>query len=147
MLHFEGDQDLPLPPADLCARLADARFLVQCLPDVESVAQAELGEATCVLRPGFSFIRGTLDMHLRVVEATPGQELRVHVQTRGIGSKSAVEARLTFAPKDGGTQVHWAADVMELGGLLKAMPQGLLKAAAQKVIADVWKGVESRLAS
>ena len=147
MLHFEGDQDLPLAPADLYARLRDARFLVQCLPDVESVSQAEPHEAAGVLRPGFSFIRGTLDMHLRVTETTPGQALQVHVQTRGIGSKSAVEARLTFTPHDAGTQAHWSADVVELGGLLKAVPQGLLKAAAQRVIADVWKGVESRLAS
>jgi carbon monoxide dehydrogenase subunit G len=147
MLHFEGDEAFPQTPTDLYARLSDARFLVQCLPDVESVSHAEAQSASGVLRPGFSFVRGTLEMHLQVVPLTPEKAIQVQVRTKGVGTTSAVEARLTFIPKDDGTQLHWVADVRELGGLLKAVPQGLLKAAAQKVIADVWKGVQNRLAS
>ena len=36
MLQFEGDRDFTLAPADLWAKLTDARFLVQCIPDVDS---------------------------------------------------------------------------------------------------------------
>src|SRR5438067_1801791 len=41
MLHFEGTRDFARPPAEVWARLTDARFLVKCLPGVESVKQAD----------------------------------------------------------------------------------------------------------
>ena len=39
MLRFEGDRDFPQAPAELFTRLRDARFLVECIPDVESVRE------------------------------------------------------------------------------------------------------------
>jgi carbon monoxide dehydrogenase subunit G len=145
MLHFEGDRTFSLPPAELWTKLSDARFLVDCIPGVESVSEREADHTTCVLRPGFAFVRGTLELTLRVTEAVAGNMARLQLQTKGIGSTSAVGAAMTFAPHDGGAQVHWTADVTELGGLLKAVPQGLIKAAAQKVIADAWDAVEKRV--
>jgi carbon monoxide dehydrogenase subunit G len=147
MLRFEGDTNFPQPPAAVFARLSDARFLVQCIPGVESVSQAEPTVAVCVLRTGFSFIRGTLEITLRVVEAVEPQLLRFHAHGKGIGSSNDVEAVLNFAPLDGGTRIHWSADITNLTGLIKAVPQGLLKGAAQKVIADVWTTVQARMGS
>jgi carbon monoxide dehydrogenase subunit G len=145
MLHFEGDKDLPLAPADLFGRLSDARFLVQCIPGVEAVSKAGADEAVCVLRPGFSFVRGTLEVTLHVVERTGSASLGLVVSSKGIGSTSTVAAALHLATQAGGTRIHWTADIQELGGLLKAMPPGLIKASAQKVIADVWSVVEEKI--
>ena len=147
MVHFEGDKDFPLAPAELWGKLTDARFLVQCIPDVQVVSRSEPDWAVCTLRPGFSFVRGTLELTLRVGEAVEGTSARFLVHTKGIGSTSDVEAALAFRPQDGGTRVHWTADVKELGGLLKAVPRGLIQAAAQKVIADSWAAVEANLAA
>ncbi len=146
MLRFEGDQDFAQAPAEVFARLSDARFLVQCIPGVESVSRAEASEAACVLRPGFSFVRGTLEVSLNVSEAVASTSLRVVGHGKGIGSSNDVETTLTLAPNDGGTRVHWTAEVTNLAGLIKAIPQGLLKAAAQKVIGDVWKAVGEKMA-
>lgn len=145
MLHFEDDKVFAKAPADLWVKLSDARFLVQCIPDVQTVTRAEPDSAAWVLRPGFSFVRGTLDMHLRLVETVPDQLVRVVVDSKGIGSHSTVEAVVSLAAEVDGTRLHWTADVTELGGLLKAVPQGLIKAAAQKVIADVWNAIEKNL--
>jgi carbon monoxide dehydrogenase subunit G len=145
MLQFEGDKQFSQTPQDLWAQLSDARFLVQCIPDVQTVSRAEPGVADFVLRPGFSFARGNLDTSLRVEDAAPNQSMRVVVQSRGIGSRSTVEAALNFAPAEGGTRLHWSATIRELGGLLKMVPQGLIQAAAQKVIADVWASIEAKL--
>ena len=41
--------------------------------------------------------------------------------------------------------MQWTGAVRELGGLLKAVPSGLIQAAAQKVIAEVWAGIKARL--
>jgi carbon monoxide dehydrogenase subunit G len=145
MLHFEGDKDLPLAPADVAAKLSDARFLVRCIPGTESVAVAEADRAVCTLRPGFSFVRGTLEVSLRVVEAVPATSTRLALHSKGIGSSSEVEVQLTYAAQDGGTRVHWVVDITKLGGLLKAVPQGLIRGAAQKVIDDIWTGLEAKV--
>jgi carbon monoxide dehydrogenase subunit G len=147
MIHFDGDKDFPQAPADLWARLTDAHFLVQCLPDVETVKQVEAEKAECVLRPGFSFVRGTLEITLTVAEKTAASFARLLAHGKGIGSTSTVEVTLTLAPGENGTRIHWTANIKELGGLLKAVPQGLIKASAQKVIGDVWKLVEAKLSS
>jgi carbon monoxide dehydrogenase subunit G len=147
MLHFEGDKDFSRAPRELWDKLSDARFLVQCIPDVESVSQSERDSLLCKLRPGFAFVRGTLELTLQVAEAVAAKSVRLALHTKGIGTTTQVETVLAFSPQDAGTRIHWTADVKELGGLLKAVPQGLIRAAAQKVIADAWKAVAAKLAA
>jgi len=145
MLHFEGDKDLSKAPAELWPKLTDARFLVQCVPGVESVSQSDATKATCVLRPGFAFVRGTLELTLEVVDKAQDASARILLNTKGIGSNSAVEASFNLAAEGSGTRLHWLTDIKTLGGLLKAVPQGLIKAAAQKVINDALSAVEAKL--
>jgi carbon monoxide dehydrogenase subunit G len=146
MLRFEGDRDFTQPPAELFARLSDARFLVQCIPDVESVKEQSPDAASLVLRPGFSFVRGTLDVTLRVVDAVAPVSLRVVQASKGIGSSADVEATLALSERAGGTRVHWTAEVKSLGGLLKLVPAGLIRGAAEKVINDAWARAAEKLA-
>src|SRR5579884_864859 len=122
MVRFEGDREFPLSMDTLWARLTDAHFLVQCIPDVESVQQLQTDQAVLVLRPGFAFVRGTLEVTLRVVEDVPPISARVLLLSRGIGSSSHVEALLELNPQGEGTRIHWVAEVKELGGLLKMVP-------------------------
>jgi carbon monoxide dehydrogenase subunit G len=145
MMRFEGTKDLPVSPAVVWQKLSDARFLVRCIPDIESVSESQADRAVCTIRPGFAFIRGSLELTLQVGEAVPENKLRLLAHTKGIGSSSDVEITLTLAQQGPGTRVAWLAEVASLGGLLKAMPHGLIKAAAQKVIADVWTRLETRL--
>ena len=145
MLHFEGDKDFPQPPAELWAKLSDLRFIVQCIPDVEAVVKTEASAAQIKVRPGFSFVRSTLEITLRVLETGPHNSIRIAAHSKGIGSTSDVEASLVLTPRDDGTRIHWTADITALGGLLKAVPQGLIKASAQKVINDLWVALEARL--
>ena len=68
----------------------------------------------------------------------------------GLGGRehqSPAERGLALTPQDSGTRVHWTADVKDLGGLLKAVPRGLVQAAAQKVIADAWEAAARQLAA
>jgi carbon monoxide dehydrogenase subunit G len=147
MLRFEGDRDFRQAPAELWAKLSDARFLVQCIPDVETVRQAEPGRAEVVLRPGFAFVRGTLDLTLEVVDPVAPTSARLLLRAKGMGSSSDVEATLALAPQGEGSRIHWAVEVKALGGLLKPVPQGLIRGAAQKVVTDAWAAVEARLAA
>ena len=146
MLRFEGDKDFSRPPAEVWARLTDANFLVRCIPDVDSIKEVNADRAELVLRPGFAFVRGTLEVVLQVAEKTTPSSAKVVVVSKGIGSSSTVEATLAFAALgETATRVHWVAEVKELGGLLKMVPSGLIRGAAQKIIGDAWTAAEAKM--
>ncbi|HVS35984.1 MAG TPA: SRPBCC domain-containing protein [Gemmataceae bacterium] len=145
MLQFEGDRDFSLPPEELFVKLTDARFLASCLPDVENISQDDPHQATFTVRPNLAFVRGTLAVTLQVAEKTPPISARMVVKSKGVGASSTVVAALSFAAMDAGTRMHWIAEIQELGGLLKLVPNGLICGAAQKVMDDAWKSVEAKL--
>ncbi len=145
-LRFEGDRVFALPPAQLWPKLRDAAFLVHCIPDSIVQGQPERDRARCSVRPGFSFVRGQLDVSIEVFDAHEPVALKFTLVSKGVGSRSEVETALTLAPHASGSQVHWIAEVKQLGGLLKMVPTGLIRGAAQKVIQDVWNGIEAKLA-
>jgi carbon monoxide dehydrogenase subunit G len=145
MLAFEGDRDFTLPPAEVWAKLSDPRFLVVCIPDVETVKSVTESQADVVLRPGLAFVRGTLDASIRVLQAASPNSIHMAIHGKGIGSSSYVEAKLGLAPLDTGTKVHWIVEIKELGGLLKMVPTGLIRGAAEKVVNDAWNAVVTKL--
>jgi carbon monoxide dehydrogenase subunit G len=145
MQRFEGNRDFSHPPSALFARLTDVPFLVDCIPDVETVRSVAVDCAEMVLRPGFSFVRGTLDMNLRMVEKNEPTSTRVQLLSRGIGSSSEVEATLLISPLETGSRVHWTAEIKSLGGLLKLVPGGLIRGAAERVINEAWNRIEKNL--
>src|SRR5262249_8792616 len=145
MLHFEGEKDFSQAPQEVFAKLCDAGFLVHCVPDAEAISVSQRDKATCKVRPGFAFVRGTLDIVMTVTEAVALASVKLHLASKGIGASSEVEAALAFSAKDSGTKVKWTADLKKLGGLLKMVPKGLIQGAAQSVIDDVWANVQARV--
>ena len=146
MLHFEGDRDLAQAPAEVYAKLSDARFMVQCIPGVESVKSEAPDRVVCVVKPaGLSFVSGSIELTAQRTAAVPDTSAQVTITSKGVGTSSEVETSFTLTPQEKGTRLHWTADIKKMGGLLKAVPQGLLKAAAQKIIADVWDQVIAKL--
>ncbi|OWK41786.1 CoxG family protein [Fimbriiglobus ruber] len=147
MLRFEGSESFPLAPADVYAKLADAGWLARALPDAE-VTEAAADRATWKVRPKFAFMSGVLDTTAEITgRGVDPSAVRYRIASRGVGSSSAVDAELTVRPVDSGCTVQWSGDVTELGGLLKMVPRGLVQAAVQKVIEDVWQSVRGKLAA
>jgi uncharacterized protein len=146
MIRFQGTETLAVPTATAFAKLGDAGWLAQALPDAEVTAAAP-DAAGWRVKPKFAFMAGTLDTTATVAGREPDRLVRYTVVSKGVGSSSTVQAALTFAPAGDGCTVAWVADVTELGGLLKLAPRGLIQAAAQTVIGEVWAAVGPRLAA
>src|SRR6516164_963644 len=83
MVLFEGDRTIARPLAEVWAKLTDARFLVKCIPDVESVGALEPDHAALVLRPSLVFMRGTLDVDLRIADVVATTSARVVNHSKG----------------------------------------------------------------
>jgi uncharacterized protein len=145
MPRFEGDKKLIPEPVICWTKLTDPSFLVQCIPSVESVGQSQPDQLRFKVRPGVSFIRGTLEVTVKIDKVEPAKSARYRIHSQAIASSSDVEVILTLAPAEPGTHLHWVSDIKSLGGLLKAIPQGLIQASAQKVIGDILAAVETKL--
>ena len=140
MIRFEGVESFGVPLEELFTKLTDAGFLVKALPDSE-ILSAETDRAVWKLRPKLAFISGSLETTLTVAERTPATEAKYVVVGKGVGATSTVTATLNFTRTEGGSEVNWTGEITALTGLLKLVPQGLIKSAAEKVIADVWAAV------
>lgn len=145
-LSFEGSRDLPVTVEVAAARLSDPRFLVACVPDATPVGEPTADEAACVVRPSFAFAKGQLEVRVRIVARDPSAPLRFALWSKGIGATAETETQVTLTPTESGCRATWTASVTKLGGLLKAVPSGLLRAAAVKTIDEVWARVQTRIA-
>ena len=147
MQPFEGERIFALPPAQLWLKLRDAALLATCIPDGTPHPGATRDRAVCTVRPGFSFVRGTLDITIDVLGGIEPTTLKFAQKSKGIGTSSEVETSLTLTPHEQGTKIVWRAEIKNLGGLLKMVPSGLIRGAAHKVIEDVWTGIAGKLNS
>lgn len=145
MIHFEGVETFDGPPAELFAKLGDAGFLAGCLPDT-MVVLATPDRAEWKVKPKISFISGTFDTVATVTERNQGTQLKYRLDTKAVGSGSTVEAVLNFEREGAGTKVQWTGDIVTLSGLMKLAPKGLVKSTSEKVIADVWAAIRTKLA-
>ena len=146
MIRFQGTETLPVPAGTAFVKLGDAGWLANALPDAQ-VTSATPDAAAWRVKPKFAFMAGTLDTTATVAGREPDRQVRYTVVSKGVGSSSTVQAVLTFVPADITCTVEWVADLTELGGLLKLAPRGLMQAAAQSVIAEVWAAVGAKLAA
>ena len=147
MQSFEGERAFTLPPDKLWPKLRDMAFLAACVPDATPLGGATRDRAAARVKPGFTFVRGSLDLTAEVIDAKEPATLRYRLTSKGIGSSSVVETALTLTAHEQGTKIHYRAEVTSLGGLLKMVPEGLIRGAAQKVIEDVWSGVAAKIAA
>lgn len=145
MIHFEGERSFPRPLASTYAKLSDAAFLVECVPDAH-VAEASADRAAWKLKPKLSFLTGSLDAVLTVTAREPDKQAAFRITTKAIGASSTVTATLHFSESGPeSTAVHWSADLVEVTGLLKMAPKGLLQGTAEKVIEDMWTAIAAKL--
>jgi carbon monoxide dehydrogenase subunit G len=146
MIRLEGLEPLPAPPDVAAARLLDAGWLANAIPDAE-VTAAGPDRAEWRVRPTIPFLNGPLDTVAEVVTRDGATAGTYHVRTTAAAAGCLVHVDLSVRPAAGGAEVVWSAAVMELTGLLRLAPKAMLQTAAQKVIRDVWATVRQKLAA
>ena len=146
MIHFAGDKLIPLTVAEVAAKLSDAGYVANCVPDAQ-VTEATADKSVGKIKPKLSFLTGSLTLTAEVTARDPGKSVVFRVESKAMGASSTVESKLEFAEAEGGTVVHWTGDLVAVTGLLKMVPKGLLEGTAKKVIEDVWDAVAAKLAA
>ncbi len=67
-LTFGGEESFAAPPERLFGLLTDLDGLADTIPDLVSSHRVDDRTLECVVRPGFSFLRGTMRVTIRLGE-------------------------------------------------------------------------------
>ncbi len=143
--EFGGEESFASPPEHVYALLTDLDAMAGTIPDLVSSEKVDGRTLKCVVRPGFSFLRGTLKLTIQLAECLPSQQAAMNVEAQGIGVGMRVASELSIVPEDAGSRLLWRARVVERKGLLAAVSPSLIRGAADQVIRHTWSAVRKRL--
>ncbi len=142
---FSGAERFKAAAPRVYDTLADLDGLKDSIPDLVSAQRVDERTLSCVVRPGFSFLRGTLKMTIALDKTEPGRAAAMSVNADGIGVGMKMESRFTVEPDGGGSLVKWEAQVTEMRGLIKAVGSTLIRAAADRVVRDGFARLRARV--
>lgn len=146
MIELSGVERFMQSATTVWRRLSDLSFLAGAIPGLSSLSRTSEDHVTCKVKPGLSFLTGSLSTTIDVRERAEPR-LVLGIRSKGIGSMAAVTTTFEVGEAASGTAVAWTATVDELGGLLKPVGAGLIEASAGKVIASAWEGFRAQLAA
>ncbi len=143
--EFGGSETFSASPERLFALLTDLDALAATIPDLVSAERVDERTLKCVVRPGFSFLRGTMKLAISLVDSVPPERAAMNVVAQGIGVGMKIDSGLTISPEGDGSRLDWTAAIVERKGLISAVSPGLIKAAADQVIRHAWAAVRKQL--
>ena len=144
-IEFGGEEHFRASPEKLYGLLTNLDALAATIPDLVSSERADERTLKCVVRPGFSFLRGTMKLAISLGETSPPECATMSVAAQGIGVGMNVISQLAIAADGDGSKLTWSANVAELKGLIAAVSPGLISAAADQVIRHAWTQVRKQL--
>jgi carbon monoxide dehydrogenase subunit G len=146
VLEFQGEETFACPPDKLFAALTDPEILAATIPDLESFERVGPLGLKCVVRPGFSFLRGTMKMDIEIKDLVPPQSAAMQVLAKGIGATLEIVSTMQVDPIDGGkSKLLWKASVVKLSGLVATVSRPLIQGAAGQVAKSTWEKVRKRV--
>ena len=142
-----GSESFAASPEAVFDLLTDLDQLAANIPDLESAQRLDESTLACVVRPGFSFMRGKVNLTIRLVDKQRPQTARLETAMKGIGQSMLAESSIALRPADGGCQLDWEVRVVELKGLIATVSRGLVKAAAERIIVQSYEQIRQKLAA
>jgi carbon monoxide dehydrogenase subunit G len=142
---FGGHEQFAASPEKLFSLLTDLDSLAATIPDLVSAEKIDERTMRCVVRPGFSFLRGTMKLEIVMNEVTAPDSATMNVSAHAIGLAMKVISHLKISALPSGSALDWSAQIVERKGLIVAVSSGLIKAAADQVIRHSWTAVRRQL--
>jgi uncharacterized protein len=144
-MHYEGAFDVTAPKEKVYDFVIDPKKVTTIFPDVQSVKVIDEDNFQIKTKIGISFIKGTMDVKLTLVEKK--RPTFSKLRARGTGLNSAVDLESAFTLEDGpegGTHVKWAADA-KISGMMASVGSRLIDAQADKYVKQIIGSLEKKL--
>jgi carbon monoxide dehydrogenase subunit G len=143
--EFGGQERFAAPPERVYALLTDLDAMAATIPDLVSAEKVDDRTLKCVVRPGFSFLRGTLRLTIKLEDCQPHETAAMNIDAQGIGMSMGVASQLRILGEPDGSRLEWTAGIVQKKGLISAVSNSLIKAAADQVIRHAWSQVRKQL--
>lgn len=145
VLEMGGEEDFTASPETLYSALTDVDAIAAGIPDLVSSEKVDERTLRCVVRPGVSFLRGTMKLTIAVDPTEPPRKAEMQIDAKGIGVTMQVCSSLEVTPSDGGSTLKWTGRVEKMTGLVATISPALVKAAADQVIRKGWSEIRKQL--
>jgi carbon monoxide dehydrogenase subunit G len=144
-IEFAGEELFQASSDRVYALLTNLDAMAGTIPDLVSSERAGDQTLKCVVRPGFSFLRGTMKLQIELADLEPPERAVMQVAAQGIGVSMRIVSQLQVTSEGSGARLVWSAQVDQLKGLIAALSPSLIKAAADQVIRHAWTQVRKQL--
>ncbi len=98
-LTFGGEEILHAAPERVFDLLTNLDQLSATIPDLVSAERTDDRTLQCVVRPGFSFLRGTLRVTIALGELHRPDSAAMQVVAKGIGTQIGVASQIRISPQ------------------------------------------------
>lgn len=143
--EFGGEEHFTASADRVYALLTNLDAMAGTIPDLVSSEKVDDLTMKCVIKPGFSFLRGTMRTTISLSECQSPERATMNVDAQGIGVGMGIVSQLRVVPEGTGSRLEWNARIEHVKGLISAVSPSLIKAAADQVIRHAWSSVRKEL--
>lgn len=143
-MHLEGTFTAKSPQDRVYGFFLDPEELGACVDDPHTIQVQDADHFKGTVKSGVGFIKGTFNVSATVVERMPPTRARLKVHGSGMGSGFDIDAILDVSGSDGGTAVHWAADVV-MNGPIASMGARLMQGTIDKKTSAFFENARKKL--
>jgi len=145
MTEFGGEESFAASPERLFAVLTNLDTLAATIPDLVSSERPDDRTLKCVVKPGVSFLRGTLKLTITLADLQPSESAAMNVAAQGIGVAMHIVSQLRIVAAGDGSRLTWTARIERMSGLVATISPALVRAAADRTVRHAWQQVRTRL--
>ncbi|HZW06445.1 MAG TPA: SRPBCC domain-containing protein [Phycisphaerales bacterium] len=142
---FSGEESFTAPPAKVYAILSSFDSYTKAIPGLVSSEVQPDGALKVAIKPGLSFVSGTVKATMRFRETSPVSRIVMTIDSSSVGMTLDLEAVMDIVPDGAGSKVRWTGRVTKYTGLVKLAPAALVRGAADKVVKDGWNELRKQI--
>jgi carbon monoxide dehydrogenase subunit G len=143
-IKFAGDFEVKRTPDEVYDFLSDPNKFASLLPDFQGLSIQDPTHFTVKVNVGISYIRGTAEIKMELVESDRPKRALYKGQGSMAGGNVALTAAFDLSPLDSGTRVAWQGEAQIFGGLA-SMAGGLLEPLGKKQVQKLIDGLQAAL--
>jgi carbon monoxide dehydrogenase subunit G len=144
-IKFSGEFEVKKKPEEVYDFLTDPNRFAALLPDFQGLTVQDAKHFTVKLNVGISYIKGTADVKMELVEAGRPRRAQYKGQGAVAGGNVTIVAGFDLAGTGPGTKVNWQGEA-QIFGRLASVAGGLLEPLGKKQIQKLIDGLQSALA-
>jgi hypothetical protein len=143
-VKVHGSYTLPGKPQQVWELLTDPERLAKCLPGCERLEPAGPDRYKVAIKFALAAFSGAYSGTVELSEKRPPKSMRMRVEGKGTPGFMKGEGRLDLAEKNGQTEVRYDGDA-QVGGLIAAVGQRMIEAAARKILQQFFESAAKQL--